>query len=58
MITGETGWEKVLQNLSIILAIEDKPFIKINCAAIPDNLGVRTLRVLEGAFTGADRKEK
>lgn len=61
MITGETGVgkevaAKFIYNLS---DRRDKPFIKINCAAIPDNLLESELfGYSKGAFTGADQKGK
>lgn len=61
MLTGESGTGKevfanfIYQNSSRV----GKPFVKVNCAAIPDNLMESELFGYEkGAFTGADRKGK
>lgn len=61
MITGESGVGKEVMadyifNMS---SRTEKPFLKINCAAIPDNLLESELFGYEkGAFTGADSKGK
>ena len=61
IITGETGVGKevVAQNLSHESQRKDKPFIKVNCAALPDELLESELFGFErGAFTGADRNKR
>ena len=61
IITGESGVGKevVAQNLSFESSRKDKPFIKVNCAAIPDGLLESELFGFErGAFTGADRNKR
>lgn len=61
LITGESGVgkeivAKIIHNLS---PRKDRPFIKINCGAIPDNLLETELFGYEGgAFTGANQKGK
>jgi len=60
IITGESGVGKevVAQNLFHESQRKDKPFIKVNCAALPDGLLESELFGFEwGAFTGADRKK-
>jgi transcriptional regulator with PAS, ATPase and Fis domain len=61
LITGESGVGKevVAQNLYDKSPRKDKPFIKVNCAALPDGLLESELFGFErGAFTGADRKKR
>jgi len=61
LISGESGVGKevISQNLYYESSRKDKPFIKINCAALPDGLLESELFGYEqGAFTGADRKKR
>ena len=58
IITGESGVGKevVAQNLSQNSSRKDKPFIKVNCSALPDELLESELFGFKrGAFSGADR---
>ncbi len=61
VITGESGAGKevVAQNLYRQSPRFGKPFLKINCAALPEGLLESELFGHEqGAFTGADRKKR
>jgi two-component system, NtrC family, response regulator AtoC len=61
VITGESGVGKevVAQNLYHRSPRRTKPFIKVNCAALPDGLLESELFGFErGAFTGAERKKR
>jgi transcriptional regulator with GAF, ATPase, and Fis domain len=59
LVCGETGVGKelVVRNLYQKSNRIDKPFIKVNCAALPDTLLESEMFGYDrGAFTGADRK--
>jgi transcriptional regulator with PAS, ATPase and Fis domain len=61
IITGESGVGKevVAQNLYYKSRRKNNPFIKVNCAALPDGLLESELFGFErGAFTGAERKKR
>ena len=61
LITGETGTGKdVIANaMSSMSSRKDKPFVVVNCAAIPENLFESELfGHVRGAFSGATRNKK
>lgn len=61
LITGETGVGKevVAGEIQRMSLLADKPFVKVNCAAIPENLVEAELFGYEaGAFTGASKNGK
>ncbi len=61
VITGESGVGKevVAQNLYLRSSRRGKPFVKVNCAALPEGLLESELFGFEkGAFTGAERRKR
>lgn len=58
LVTGETGVGKEVLSSAIHQSSDrsDKPFVAVNCSAIPaDLIGVELFGYVEGAFTGARR---
>jgi transcriptional regulator with PAS, ATPase and Fis domain len=61
VVCGETGVGKevVVQSLYLKSNRSNKPFVKVNCAALPDTLLESEMFGYEkGAFTGAERRKK
>jgi transcriptional regulator with PAS, ATPase and Fis domain len=61
VISGESGVGKevIAQNLYFSSPRKDKPFIKVNCAALPEGLLESELFGYErGAFTGAEQRKR
>ena len=61
VVSGETGVGKelVVQNLYQQSNRTGKPFVKVNCAALPDTLLESEMFGYEqGAFTGAERRKR
>ncbi len=61
VVYGETGVGKelVVQSLYLKSDRNGKPFVKVNCAALPDTLLESEMFGYEpGAFTGADRRRR